>query len=56
MLGRTPTAGFILLHPGVHFKSIKGDALPTNRNLSQSGANLPTKAVAVHAQIGGRVA
>ena len=51
MLWRTPTAVHILLRPGVHFKSIKGNALPADENLRQAATYLPVKPVLVHAQV-----
>jgi hypothetical protein len=45
-----------VVHPSVHFKAVEGDALPTDTDLGQGRTNLAVKAVAVHAQIGGRVA
>lgn len=55
MVRRTPTAGLILLHPGVHFKSVKGNALFANRNLCQLVSDFPVKAVAVHPQVSGGI-
>ena len=56
MLCGTPVAPHIVVHPGVHFKAVEGDALLADSNLGQSRSNLAVKAVAVHAQIGGGVA
>ena len=52
----TPVAPFILVHPSVHFKAVEGDTLAADANFSQSRAQLPVKAIAVHAQIVGGVA
>jgi len=52
----TPVAPFILVYPGVHFKAVESDALLPDANLGEGRANLPVKAVAVHAQVGGRIA
>jgi len=51
MLWRTPTAVHILLRPGVHFKPIKGNALPTYGDFCQTPSDLPVKSVLVHAQV-----
>ena len=56
MLWRTPTAIHILLRPGVHFKSIKCNALLTDWNLRQTRPNFPVKSVLVHAQVAGSIA
>jgi len=45
-----------VVHPGVHFKAVEGDALEADAELGQSGAHLPVKAVAVHAQVGRGIA
>jgi hypothetical protein len=45
-----------VVHPGIHFKAIEGDALPADSNFGQGAAHFPVKAVGVHAQVGGRVA
>jgi len=55
MRGGTPVAGFILIHPGVQIKPVEGDALLADRNFNEIGAHLPVEAVAVHANIEGRV-
>ena len=55
MVRRTPTAGLILLHPGIHFKAVKGDALSADGNFGQGRAHLPVKAVAVHPQVSGGI-
>jgi hypothetical protein len=45
-----------LIHPGIHFKAVEGDTLPSDTELSQGRADIPVKAVAVHAQVGRGVA
>ena len=45
-----------MVHPGIHFKAVEGDTLFADPKLSQSGAYLPVKAVAVHAQVGWGIA
>jgi hypothetical protein len=47
----TPVAGLIIFYPGVQFKSVEGDALPTDRNVGEAGPDLGVEAVAVHAEI-----
>ena len=49
----TPVAGFILIHPGVNFKSVKGNALVSDGDLCQIGPNVGIEAVSVHAQVKG---
>jgi hypothetical protein len=44
-----------VIHPGIQFKSVKGDALFPDRNLRQPGSNLAVEAIPVHAQVAGRV-
>jgi len=56
MLRRTPTAVYILLRPGVHFKAVKGDTLFADGNLRQLYANLAIESVLVHAQVGRGIA
>ena len=56
MLRRTPTAVYILLRPGVHFKPIKGYALLADGNRSQLCPNLAIESILVHAQVGRGVA
>jgi len=50
-LGGTPVAGLIVVHPGVEFKPVKGDALATDGNGGKEGPDLGVEAVAVHAEI-----
>ena len=45
-----------MVHPGIHFKAVEGDALPADTELGQGRAHLPVKAVAVHAQVGRGIA
>ena len=40
-----------MVHPGIHFKAVEGDTLPTDAELSKGRADFPVKAVAVHAQV-----
>jgi hypothetical protein len=51
MLRRTPTAVYILLRPGVHFKPIKGYALLADGNFRQAASDFPTESVLIHPQI-----
>ena len=44
-----------MIHPGIQFKSVKGDALFSDRYLGQPGPDLSVKAIPVHAQVAGRV-
>ena len=43
--------GDIVLHPGVQFKSVEGDALLTDGNVGEMRPDLAIEAVAVHAEI-----
>lgn len=56
MLWRTPTAVLILLRPGVHFKPVKRNALPTNGNFRQAASDFPAESVFIHAQVGRGIA
>lgn len=56
MLWRTPTAVLILLRPGVQFKSVKGNALLADGDLSQVPPHLTVESVLIHSQIAGRIA
>jgi len=47
----TPVAEFILLHPGIHFKPVKGDALFADPDLCEVGADFRIEAISIHAQI-----
>jgi len=51
----TPVAGFILLHPGVQFKSVESDALFANRNLGDIWSHLYVEPVAIHSKIEGGI-
>jgi hypothetical protein len=44
-----------LIHPGIQFKAIEGNALFPDANFNEIRPYLGVKAVSVHAQIGGRV-
>jgi len=52
----TPVARHIVVHPGVEFKPVKSNALPANGNGREMRSNLSVEAVAVHAEISGRIA
>ena len=47
--------GFILLHPGVQFKSVEGDALFADRDLCEVGPDFSIEAISVHAEIEWRI-
>jgi hypothetical protein len=49
----TPVAAFLLLHPGVEVKAVKGDALSADADLKEIRAHLAIVANAVHAAIEG---
>jgi hypothetical protein len=49
--GGTPVARLILIRPGVHFKSVEGDALPADGNVGEVGLDFGVEAVAVHAEV-----
>jgi len=51
MLWRTPTAVPIVVRPGVHFKSVEGNALLADGDFRQTYPNLPIEPVLVHAQV-----
>lgn len=40
-----------MLHPGVQFKAIKRDALASNRNFGDPGANFCVEAIAIHPEV-----
>ena len=46
----------MVIGPGVEVKSVEGDALITNGDLSEVGPHVGVEAVAVHAEILGRIA
>jgi len=43
---------FVFIHPGIQFKSVKGNALFPNRDLGQIGPYFAVEPIAVHAQVG----
>ena len=45
-----------MIYPGVEFKSVEGDTLPSDADFNEIRAYLGVKAVAVHAQVAGRIA
>jgi hypothetical protein len=47
----TPVAGDIVLHPGVQFKPVEGNPLPTDGNVGEMRPDFAVEAVAVHAKI-----
>lgn len=49
-------SGDVVIHPGVDFVPIKGDASRANRHLGELGPHLLIEAVAIHAQIVGGIA
>jgi hypothetical protein len=51
----TPVAALILICPGIEVKTIKSNALLSDRNFSEVGAYFDIKSVAVHAKIKGCV-
>jgi hypothetical protein len=51
----TPVAAFLLLHPGVEVKPVKGDALSADADLNEIRAHLAIEAIAVHAEIEGGI-
>jgi hypothetical protein len=52
----TPVAGDILIEPGVEFKPIEADALPADGDFGHVRPHLGIESVAVHAEVGRRVA
>ena len=52
----TPVAGDILIEPGVEFKAIEADALRADGDFGEKRTHLGIEAVAVHAEVGRRVA
>ena len=44
-----------MVHPGVQFKSVEGNALIADRDFSQMWTHFAVEAVAIHAHIQGRV-
>ena len=55
MLLRTPTAGLIILHPAVQFKSVHRLALRTDGDHRQLGPDFPVKPIPVHAEVIGGI-
>lgn len=49
--GGTPVAGFIILHPGIQFKSVECDPAATDRDLGEEGPYLGIEAITVHAEV-----
>jgi hypothetical protein len=45
-----------LIHPGIQFKSVEGDALLADTDFSQIRPYLGVEAVAVHAEVARRIA
>ena len=43
----------MLIHPGIQFKSVEGNALIADRDFSQMWTHFAVEAVAIHAQIQG---
>ena len=54
--GGTPVAGFIVLHPGVQFKSVESDSPTTDGDFGEVGPYLGIEAIAVHAEVKRRIA
>ena len=44
-----------MLHPGIEFKSVEGDALPPDANFHQIRPYLGVETITVHAEVAGRV-
>jgi hypothetical protein len=44
-----------VIHPGIQFKSVKGNALLPDRDFHQTGPDLAVEAVPVHAQVERRI-
>ena len=45
----------MVFDPGVQFKPIEGNALIANRDFSQMWTHVAVEAVAIHAQVDGRI-
>lgn len=45
-----------MIHPGVQFKSVEGDALLADTDFSQKRPYLGVEAIAIHAEIARRIA
>jgi hypothetical protein len=44
-----------MVHPGIQFKSVEGNALIADRDFSQMWAHFAVETVAIHSHIQGRV-
>ena len=44
-----------MVHPGIQFKPVEGDALLTDRDFSQVGPDFGIEPVAIHAEVDGRI-
>jgi hypothetical protein len=51
----TPVARHIVVDPGIEFKAVEGDALAADGDFREGGADLGVEAVAIHAEVAGRV-
>lgn len=45
-----------MVSPSIQFKTVEADALNANRNFGEIGANVGVEAIAIHSEIGRRVA
>jgi hypothetical protein len=52
----TPVARDIVLHPGVQFKPVEGNALSTDRNIGEVMAYFGIESIAIHAEVERRIA
>jgi len=50
-LRTTPVAGLIVVHPGVQFKPVEGNALPADTDFSDSRPYFGVEAIAIHAEV-----
>ena len=46
----------MVLHPGVQFKPVESDTLPTDRNTCEELPKLGIEAITIHTEVEGRVA
>ncbi len=46
----------MVVDPGIQFKTVEGDSLPTDRDFSEVRADFGVEAVAVHAEVAGGIA
>jgi hypothetical protein len=53
--GGTPVAGLIVLHPGVQFKPVEGNALATDGDSGDVVTDLSIESIAVHTEVKGGV-